>query len=137
MGLPRRAGGSCHALPQGLTFGPSDDLYVVNDDTQTVLRFDGDTGAALGAFADPIGSPSDGSMPLFGPDGRLYVNILDGGGQIERFDADTGASQGVFIAGGSAGMADPYGFVIVPEPGAAASALLAMLALAALHPRRS
>lgn len=122
--------------PQGLTFGPGGDLYVASNDAQAVLRFDGDTGAALGVFADPIGTSTDGMKPVFGPDGRLYVNLTTSG-QIERFDGATGAAQGVFVATGSGGLAEPWDFVTVPEPGAAVSGLLAALALAAVRLRRA
>lgn len=122
--------------PSDLTFGPGGDLYVASNDAQAVLRFDGDTGAALGVFADPIGTSTDGMKPVFGPDGRLYVNLTTSG-QIERFDGATGAAQGVFVATGSGGLAEPWDFVTVPEPGAAVSGLLAALALAAVRLRRA
>lgn len=123
--------------PQGLTFGgPNGDLFVASDDTNTVMRFDRDTGAALGTFADPIGTSTDGMKPIFGPDGRLYVLLTVGNGQIERFDGTTGASQGVFIAGDAAGFDEAYDFAIVPEPAAPGSVAIVALALLAVRARR-
>jgi len=122
--------------PQGLAFRPGGDLYVASDSAQAVLRFDGATGAALGVFADPIGSSSDGMKPVFGPDGRLYVSLTVFNEQIERFDGTTGASQGVLIPAGTGGLANPWDFVVVPEPGAAGATATAALALLALRARR-
>lgn len=48
--------------PGCITFGPEGDLYVCSTDTDQVLRFDGDSGAFVGVFAD--GSNSDLSQPV-------------------------------------------------------------------------
>jgi hypothetical protein len=64
------------------------------------LKYNGTTGAFLGAF---VGPGSDLSLPrglTFGPDGNLYVANF-GGGNVDRFNGSTGAFIGTFIAAGS------------------------------------
>jgi VCBS repeat-containing protein len=58
----------------GLKFGPSGDLFVVRRDTNTVLRFDG----ATGAFRETVVEPGEGGVSsprgiAFDSEGRLYV----------------------------------------------------------------
>lgn len=62
-------------LPHGLAEGPDGNLYVASGNSNTVVRFDGQTGNFLGVFAPGAGSSSVGvSLPIglgFGPDGSL------------------------------------------------------------------
>jgi sugar lactone lactonase YvrE len=76
----------------GLGFGPSGDLYVVDSSTSNVLRYDGGTGAFVGVFSN---ATNCWYQPTFGPDGNLYVGCS--GGTIQRFNGTTGASLGVFV----------------------------------------
>ena len=77
-------------------FGDDGDLYVGNRDTNTVDRFDGSTGAALGTFvADAAGTSGDLRQVIFGDDVNgdstrdLYV-ASQGNAEILRYDASTG-----------------------------------------------
>jgi streptogramin lyase len=56
----------------GLVFGPDGNLYINSHKTDSVLRFDGKTGAPMGVFAagPELQQPSG---LVFGPDGNLYV----------------------------------------------------------------
>ena len=72
--------------------GPDGDLYVADFSAKTVSRYNAQTGAALGVFAQPACSPY---QVAFGPDLNLYVGC--NGGAITRFDGTTGASMGTFI----------------------------------------
>jgi hypothetical protein len=82
------------------TFGPDGNLYIGSYGTNNVLRYDGSTGAFLGAFV-PAGS---GGLSLpeglaFGPDGNLYV-VSQGTDNILRYDGSSGAFLGVFSGPG-------------------------------------
>jgi hypothetical protein len=70
--IPDGSGGLARA--GNVLFGPGGDLYVVSRDSDSVLRFDGETGAFENAV---VPSGSEGLdhpwMMTFGPDGRLYV----------------------------------------------------------------
>ena len=61
--------------PQGIAFGADGHLYVSSSVTNTILRYDGSTGAFLDAFV-PAAANGGLSTPAgltFGPDGNLYV----------------------------------------------------------------
>lgn len=83
-----------------LAFGPTGDLFVASGDRPEVMRYDGVSGAPLGAFA-PYGSDID-----FGPDGNLYVTDY-GGDAVLRYDGGSGAFVDTFVAPGSGGLARP------------------------------
>ena len=84
-----------------VTFGADGNLYATSSGgTGGVLKYNGTTGAFLGAF---VGPGSDLSLPrglVFGPDGNLYVANF-GAGDVDRFNGTTGAFIDTFIAAGS------------------------------------
>ena len=79
-----------------MTFGPDGNLYVGNRDTNSVLRYDGATGAFLGTFAAAPGLFSPHGL-AFGLDGNLYVSG-EGDGHVYRFDGTTGAFKDVVMS---------------------------------------
>ena len=86
-----------------LRFGSDHNLYVTDSQNKQVFRFDGRTGASLGAFT----SGGDLQNPFgldFGPDGNLYVTSRDNH-EILRYNGTTGAYVGVFASG--AGLSFP------------------------------
>ena len=119
-------GGLSH--PQGLVFAPSVtnprklDLYVSSAYTNSVLRYDGTTGAFLGAFV-PSGSGGldhPGGL-VFGPDGNLYVANFgqDGNRIIARFQGPSGRTPGAFldtfVSVGGGGLETPTGLIFGPD----------------------
>src|SRR5438132_8620062 len=78
------------------------DLLVafVTDDVfgpGSVQRYNGTTGAPLGAFA--VGGGLSGPVQVvFGPDGNLYVCDIDNGAVL-RYNGTTGAFLSTFISG--------------------------------------
>jgi WD40 repeat protein len=106
--------------PTDLTFGPDGNLYVSSfpntpnlgrGGSDSILSFDGQTGAFLQAFLPPPGTPNDAFGPLgltFGPDGNLYVaSLLDN--SVLRYNTSTGALIDKFVAPGSGGLSKPTG----------------------------
>lgn len=73
--------------PTGVDVGPDGDVYVGGYASHSVLRFDGQTGAAKGtavaARAAGLRGPDNGLR--FGPDGKLYVPGYDSNNAV-RFD---------------------------------------------------
>ena len=83
------------------------DLLLADPLTDSILRFDGTSGAPLGAF---VSSGSGGLVapldPTFGPDGNLYVISNDpGAAKILRFDGTSGAFLEAFVDTGDGGFA--------------------------------
>ena len=75
-------------------------------DTDEVLRYDGSTGAFLGAFVSAgSGGLDDPTGLAFGPDGNLYVgSFFDRVDQVLRYDGATGAFLDAFVSAGSGGV---------------------------------
>ena len=112
--------------PVSIIIGPDKNLYVASDaaspafiipdlaaDTNRdnrVLRFDGITGAFLGAFVARGDGGMQGPAGLsFGPDGSLYVSDR-GNNRILRFNGITGAFDKALDI-----INDPYGIVFGPD----------------------
>lgn len=108
----------------GITFGPDGNLYVsaftmtgpstLAGPASGILRYDGRTGAYLGAFVPPSGGLVGAAGLVFGPDGNLYVANL-GGHNVLRYSGRTGAFQGVFVPEGSGGLGSPANLVFGPD----------------------
>jgi outer membrane protein assembly factor BamB len=94
------------STPDGMDFGADGHLYVSSSQTNRVLRYDGTSGAFLGAFASTqLNQP--GNLQ-FGPDGLLYV-ANKGTGQVLRYHPQTGNLVDVFATGG--GLRQPVGLL--------------------------
>jgi DNA-binding beta-propeller fold protein YncE len=107
-------------------------IFVSSFGTNSIRKYDKDTGAYLGDFASgPLRGPV-GQLPL--PDGSLLVSSWNNS-TIYRFDLESGELIGTFTAGGG-GLNRPNNMtLLVPEP---SSMLVAIgLAVAALRRRRA
>ena len=106
--------------PTGAIFGPDGNLYVASFEGDSILRFDGETGAYLDVFVPPGAGGLDGPDAglEFGPDGHLYVPSY-WNHRVLRYDGSTGASLGDFVPAGLGGLRNPRdvafrdGFVFV------------------------
>jgi len=73
--------------PTAMVYGADGNLYVLNEFSKNVLRFDGTTGAFIDEFISAAtfttaGVPDPGDMEL-GPDGNLYISShFPGGGPL-------------------------------------------------------
>ena len=101
-------GGCC------MTFGPGEHLYVTRQGG--VHRFDGVTGGFLGVFVPPDpNSAIIAFIPVFGPDGHLYVSYRGAAQSIRRYDA-SGTLDGDFLVDGTAqGMTGAQFFAFGPD----------------------
>ncbi len=87
------------------TVAEARDFLLPDGTTNTIVRYDGLTGAFKGTLvASGAGGLSAPHNPTFGPDGNLYV-ISNGGPNpsILRFNGQTGAFIDVFVNTGSGG----------------------------------
>ena len=90
-------------------------LYVASFKTNSVLRYDGQTGKFIDSFF-PSGSGGleDPTGITFGPDNNLYVNSHRNN-RILRDDGQTGAFIDVFVPPGSGGLSGPnIGLIFSP-----------------------
>jgi hypothetical protein len=94
-------------------FGPDGNLYVNSFNTNSVLRYDGSTGAFLGVFASDDALVQN-NICVFGPDGNLYVNNSDAN-SILRFNGATGAFIDTFVPPNSGGMNFPSAMLFGPD----------------------
>jgi hypothetical protein len=102
--------------PEGLVFGPDDNLYVTSfrtdtGDTDKILEFNGKTGRYLGKIdLDAVGGDRAFAQALlFGPGGKLFVPITGDDphttGQVRRYDVSAKTFE-VFIT--SAHLGQPW-----------------------------
>ena len=83
------SGGGGLDSPQGITVGPDGNVYVSSAVNDKVLKYNGQTGAFMGAFVD--GGQLDRPWYLtFGPDGNLYVSS-SATNRVLCYDGSTGA----------------------------------------------
>jgi sugar lactone lactonase YvrE len=101
--VPSGSGGLAQAC--NLAFGPDGSLYVTGYRTNAVNRYDGTTGAFLGAFVSAGSGGLNGPVNLsFRPDGFLYV-VNQNDGSVSRYNATTGAFNSTVVPAGT-GSAD-------------------------------
>jgi DNA-binding beta-propeller fold protein YncE len=91
-------------------------VYVTSFDNDSVLKFDGDTGAFLGVFV-PAGSGGlNGPTGLtFGPDGHLYVSSFVFTNTVLKYHRKDGRFLGVFVSEGSGGLQGPMDLSFGPD----------------------
>ncbi len=88
-------------------------LYVANEGTDEVLRFDGTTGAFVDVFVAMGAGGLDGPAGMvFGPDGVLHVASVETN-TVLRYDAD-GAPLPGLIDGPGAGIGGPTHIALLP-----------------------
>jgi hypothetical protein len=93
----------------------AESLYISSVGTDSVLQFDGLTGASLKAFV-PAGSgglDNPGGL-AFGADNNLYVSSR-GTNNVLRYNGVTGAFVDVFVPSGSGGLAEPVDLAFGPD----------------------
>jgi len=101
--------------PHSLKFGPDGNLYVASFGNNTVLRYNGTTGAFMNTFVTPgLGGLASPHGSAFGPGGDLFVGSA-GTNQVLRYDGLTGASKGVFIGSGT-GLVNPVAIHFMRHP---------------------
>jgi sugar lactone lactonase YvrE len=88
-------------------------LLVSSGETDSVIRYDGTTGAFIDIFASGGGLDYPNGMSI-GPDGNLYVGSAINN-RVLRYDGTTGAFIDTFIAAGSGGLKEPDGIVFGPD----------------------
>jgi WD40 repeat protein len=87
------------------------DLLVSSANDGGVMRYDGTTGAFLGAFVPPgYGNLSNPHGLLIGADGNLLVASPENN-RVARFDQMTGEFLGDFVSSGSGGLDRPHGLI--------------------------
>jgi DNA-binding beta-propeller fold protein YncE len=114
-------------IPLGIVFGPSGadpnqlDLYVVSFGTQSVLRYDGTTGAFVGEFVASGSGGLDGPAALtFAPSGELLVSdFYSADPAVFRYQSPSDPTPGAFIdqfvPPGSGGLQVPAGLIYGPD----------------------
>lgn len=97
----------------GVAFGPDENLYVADQNSGAVLRYNPSTGALIGTFTAPFSPPAPFAI-TFGPDGNLYM--ADDFGFIRRYNGSTGALLGAFsCAPPSGGNCYPVSLTFGPD----------------------
>jgi len=98
----------------GIAFGPDGDVYLGGYNTHSVMRFDGNSGAAKGTAVAPRAAGLAGidNGLIFGPDGKLYIPGFDSH-SVARFDPASGTTE-VFIPSRRGGLSRTRGILFEP-----------------------
>jgi len=88
---------------RNIAYGPDGNLYVVSAQTNSVLRYDRDTGAFIDIFVVSGSGGLDNPWAMaFGPDGNLYITGRYTG--VLRYDGTTGTFIDVFVSSAAYGI---------------------------------
>lgn len=94
----------------------TNDVYVSSFDSDSVLKFNADSGAFLGIFVPPGSGGLNGPTGLtFGPDGHLYVASFVFNNSVLKYDGRSGQFLGVFVEEGSGGLQGPMDLKFGPD----------------------
>lgn len=86
--------------PFEMVFGPDGNLYSTSFFSDSVLRFDGTTGAFIDEFVSPGSGGLDAPYGLaFGPDGNLYV-VSQRNDRVLKYDGENGSFLSIFASVG-------------------------------------
>ena len=87
-----------------MAFGPDGNLYVVSPGTAEILRYQGPSAPAPGAFMGAFVAQGSGGLVqpaslTFGPDGNLYVSDIGGFDihSVKRYEGPAGPNPGAFM----------------------------------------
>lgn len=98
--------------PTRLRFGGDGRLYVVSHDSDSVLMYNGSSGAFLGTYAGPDSGLDNPIDMVFGPDGDAYV-LAKEGREVRRYggplSAAPGSARGVFATIAGVGQSLAFG----------------------------
>ncbi len=110
--------------PSAVAFGPDftkdgiDELYVASFNSDSILRYNGETGAFIDVFVSSgsggLNGPDAGCV--FGTDGNLYVPSF-WSNAVLRYSGEDGSWMGSFITPGSVGLTWPRTVVFRPSDG--------------------
>jgi hypothetical protein len=106
--------------PRALLFGRDGNLYVNSFGTNSVMRYEGTTGAplpALGQMGATFASGGGLQNPtalILGRDGNLYVSS-QANSSVLRYDGTTGDFLDAFVPTGLGGLNTPRGLVFAPD----------------------
>jgi streptogramin lyase len=95
------------SAPKDVVQGPDGNIYVASSGTNSILRYNGSTGAFISTFvASGSGGLSSPYGVAFGPDGNLYVGST-ALHAINRYNGTTGAFIDAFVPANSGGLTGP------------------------------
>jgi streptogramin lyase len=90
-------------------------FLVGNATNNSILKYDGITGALLGVFVQPgSGGLNNPQNVIFGPDGNVYVSSW-GNGSVLRYDGNSGAFIDAFVPSGTGGLSNPDQLAFGPD----------------------
>lgn len=102
-------------FPLAMLFRADGNLYVADNSTPAILRYEGATGGFIDTFAPPINRGQFNPYGMaFGADGNLYV-LNGANNQVVRFNGTNGALIDTFVPTGSGGLTSPRALAFGPD----------------------